>query len=228
MSCPLCLSSEHKPLFLKNPKQAIDSYLLKMNIDQPAFFQCLNCSGVFKSPEHILPDQEEHLRYFSHENRLDDLKYLKYLEESIKPFLQHFETEQKGLDYGCGPTKGLEHILKLLGYSVESYDKFFFNSAPLLKPKFYDYLICHEVIEHLANFRLEFQKILDLLEPRGKLFIRTELLPHMVEDFENWYYKNDSTHVFFLSNKTFQYIEAEFKVSFQVIDKNKFLLRKLT
>jgi hypothetical protein len=262
VSCPLCLSKTLNPIVLKNFQRAIDVYFIKHNpkakskpstdsseisaynsVDtdnldlsqKPHFFKCETCASIFRNPEFILPETEEHQRYSTHENNLEDPRYLKYLEESIEPFLSYTSKSEKGLDYGCGPTKGLEYILKPKGYDLESYDKYFYPN-PLsinsnfadnqLEGKKFDYLVCHEVIEHFVNFNKELQTVLDLLNPNGKLFIRTELYPQEVNKFEDWYYKNDSTHVFFLSLDTLKYIELSFNIKFKQLDKNKLILIK--
>lgn len=237
MSCPFCLSQNQSPIFLKNPKPALDSYFLNSisknsagmpsrtstifsAIDKPHFYHCLDCEGIFRNPFYILPEKEEHKRYFTHNNDLNDPNYIKYLSESIAPFLNFIEPGEVGLDFGCGPTKGIEYILDQSGIEIMSYDKYFFPNS---YETTFDYIFCHEVVEHFVKVREEFKNLVNQLKPRGRLFIRTETHP---KDFENWYYKNDSTHVFFFSEKTFINLALVFNLEFLVLEKNKFVLIK--
>lgn len=241
-SCPFCLSNNLDPIFLVNFKRALDSYHLNhAPKDQAHFFKCNECCCIFRNSFYILPENEEHLRYFTHNNDLDDPNYIKYLSDSIKPFLEHIKDDEFGLDFGCGPTKGIEHILKGKNFNLTSFDKYFYpsfktslipnanseiQSSSLLEAdqqNLYDYIFCHEVVEHFVDTRHEFEHLIKKLKPKGRLFIRTEIYP---EDFENWYYKNDSTHVFFFSEITFNYLAKLFNLEFLKLDKNKFVFIK--
>lgn len=230
-SCPFCLSKAHNPIFTQNYKRCLDSFFLTPEAETkintvPHFSECLECHAIFRNKAWILPDKEEHDRYYTHENSLKDPQYIKYLSESIHPFLKFIESEEMGLDYGCGPVKGLEGILGSKGYNIQSYDKYF---HPGKKPSTntFDFIFCHEVIEHFVNFKTEITELMSLLKPKGRLFIRTELHPNNLDIFERWYYKNDSTHVFFLSLKTFELIAKTYNCTFTQLDKNKFILQKI-
>lgn len=189
------------------------------------FLRCENCWGTFRNQDFILPENEEAERYESHENNLEDERYRSYLTSSIEPFLKCIEKADKGLDYGCGPSLSFEGILKPKGYHLQSYDKYFLDN-PKVFNQTYDFIILHEVIEHFVDFKAEFEKILTLLNPGGQVFIRTELCPDTEEGFENWYYKNDSTHVFFLTEETFKFLAQEYDLQFTKLDANKFILQK--
>jgi hypothetical protein len=237
VSCPLCLSPKNKPIILKNFKRSIDYFHQKAMTTSietlahsPHFFKCEACFIIYRNPLFILPENEESKRYQSHENSLEDQRYIHYLTESIQPFLNYIPPNSspkklQGLDYGCGPSLSFESVLSPLGYDVKSYDKYFFNHTQLLQQK-YDFLILHEVIEHFVNFKNEFEKALELLNPEGQILIRTELYPDDITAFEDWYYKNDSTHVIFLSDKTFEFLENTYNLKFQKLASNKFILKQ--
>ena len=121
-----------------------------------------------------------------------------------------------GLDFGAGHGPVIAKILEDKNFDVKIYDPFFYNKKSLLKTK-YDYIIICEVIEHFHKPNQEFELLYNLLNPNGKLIIMTEPLLDNTE-FSKWYYKNDETHVFFYSLKTFEYIYKEFKFSNFTID----------
>lgn len=233
MSCPLCLSLKNKPIILNNFKRSVDYFHQKAMAasyealsESPHFYKCKSCFGIYRNPLFILPESEESNRYQSHENSLEDPRYVEYLTKSIQPFLNSTATQLVGLDYGCGPSISFEGLLEPLGYNIRSYDKYFFNDSKLLQQK-YDYIILHEVIEHFVNFKTEFEKVLALLKPESQILIRTEPYPKDELAFEDWYYKNDSTHVFFLSDQTFQYLENTYNLECKKLDSNKFILKQL-
>ncbi len=287
ISCPLCLSKKQDSIILKNFKRSIDSYFLKIETSKirsnylkslnyfdlkstPHFFKCLNCNSIYRNPIFILPESEEHTRYGTHNNSLLDPKYLQYLGDSIKPFLNFIMPNQSGLDFGCGPTKGIEHLLstdvldndttfkdskEFKINNIRSYDKYFFPELklglgsnfnlsaykPLIPSKTnaihnsnclffksveFDYIFCHEVVEHFVKTINEFENLFSFLKTGGHLFIRTETYPEDLNQFEDWYYKNDSTHVFFLSISTFKFIAKKYNFEFLILDKNKFILKR--
>lgn len=223
VSCPFCLTKTQTPLFLKDSIKHLDSTfndLKKENL--PHFFKCKTCFGLFRNPRFVLIPEEECKRYQSHKNSLSDERYLYYLKKSFDYFSAGITKDMHGLDYGCGPTKGFEFLLKKENYNIESWDKYFFNQTQL---KTYDYIICHEVVEHFVDVRNEFDRLCRLLNKGGTLFIRTELQPLRSDDFENWYYKNDPTHCFFFSEKTWSYFDSVYGCNTQKLDSNKFALK---
>lgn len=225
LSCTLCLSTKHNPIFIKNIRRSLDPYFFKMTDVEsyPQFFLCTECQSIFRNPIFILSEELEHQRYFAHNNSLENTNYISYLNDSIEPFLSVINNTDQGLDYGCGPSTGLESLLK--NYNIKSFDKYFFNQPELLKPSHYDFIFCHEVVEHFRNFKSDFKQVLGLLKPSGKLLVRTELYPEDQNQFENWYYKNDSTHLFFLSKNSLKYIESDLNLKVTTLDKNKFVFQ---
>jgi hypothetical protein len=64
-----------------------------------------------------------------------------------------------------------------------------------------------------------------MLEDNGILAIMTSFLSN-IEDFENWYYRRDPTHVVFYSEKTFEVIADQRDWSYEIISKNVVLFNK--
>jgi len=51
-----------------------------------------------------------------------------------------------------------------------------------------------------------------LLLPNGKLYCKTEVYTNQ-KPFENWYYKDDFTHVFIYQPKTLEWIQKNLRFS---------------
>jgi cyclopropane fatty-acyl-phospholipid synthase-like methyltransferase len=126
-----------------------------------------------------------------------------------------------GLDFGAGTGPVIAQMLKKEGYDISLYDPFFYREKEVLNST-YDFIICCEVIEHFHDPATEFALLKKLLKPGGRLFCMTHLLTKK-EDFKNWYYKNDFTHVIFYTPKTLQWIQK--KVGFKHLSIDNRLIR---
>lgn len=167
------------------------------------YFQCNHCDLLFVPRENLISPEKEKERYELHDNVENDQGYLDYLgkiAESIKGFLQEGKT---GLDFGSGRTKNLEYLLK--PFHVDSYDIYFYPEESLLQKK-YDFVILSEVIEHLRNPIEEMMRLNLLLNSGGEFFIKTKLRPSTKEDFSNWFYKRDITHIEFFSEASLKFL----------------------
>ncbi|TQD40712.1 class I SAM-dependent methyltransferase [Haloflavibacter putidus] len=190
--CPLCFSKASK--FFTTSKRT--------------FYQCLYCKGIFVPPVYFLSSQEEKERYQTHENDVNNVGYQKFVEPLVQQILKYTQPTDKGLDYGCGTGPVAAKLLRENGYDIQLYDPFFKDDKGILEKK-YDFIFSCEVIEHFHKPQQEFTFLSDLLKPNGKLFCRTAIYSEKI-DFENWYYKNDLTHVFFYHKKSFAYIRQKF------------------
>lgn len=215
LSCPLCSNNELEeifdPLFHKHAQKWSQTLELSKDLLEkgPHFFLCSNCKGIFRHPELILKSDLELSRYQTHNNTLEDPRYLKYLSQSLEFFETWMTPGSRGLDFGCGPSPGFRRLSQEKPYAIESYDKYF-GPYELSPP--YDFILVHEVIEHLTNPKEIFKNLGQWLKPNGYLFIRTELHTHDLETFLKWYYKNDHTHVFFYSQETFEFVAQHYNM----------------
>ena len=121
----------------------------------------------------------------------------------------------KGLDYGCGKTAIVEQLLLRKQYNIVGYDPIYYPNENVFDGK-YNYITSCEVVEHFYDPAKEFLNLSELLLPKGKLYLKTNLFKEGIE-FKNWWYKNDPTHVFFYSEKTLEYIKEEFNFSSLII-----------
>lgn len=188
MKCPLCKTSQNERRVLS-----------------PRFYNCLFCGSVFRNPEDYLSLEEEQERYLNHQNDVDDAGYQSFVSPLVTAVQTSVATPSIGLDYGAGTGPVATKLLREKGYVMELWDPFFHNNPKALKRK-YDFIICCEVIEHFYKPFEEFNRLKGLLNADGILFCKTELLP-TTTSFEDWYYKNDKTHVIFYCEQNLSWIK---------------------
>lgn len=193
--CPLCEHSSN--LFRK--------------IESKKYYQCNNCFGIFLDSNFLPSLGDEKIRYEKHNNDVNDVRYQKFVSPITSRVLQDFTQKSYGLDFGAGTGPVIMKMLEEQGFSVKSYDPFFHNFPELLEKK-YDYIACCEVVEHFHHPKKEFKLLHNLLSQKGKLYCMTEMITNDII-FENWYYKNDPTHVFFYSRETMEWIKNNFHFS---------------
>ena len=197
--CPLCNSAA--TLFCEKPKHL--------------FYKCNTCEGIFRPKYTFLTAEEEKSHYEKHNNDVFDERYQAFVSPIVNAILNDFSPEAKGLDFGSGTGPVIAKMLTDKGYQVQNYDLFFENDVALLNQK-YDYVSCCEVMEHFQQPYKEFELLKSLLLPKGKLYCKTEVFNNQ-KPFENWYYKDDFTHVFIYQPKTLKWLKKEFHFSNLII-----------
>ena len=203
--CPLC-SSKGNVFF-----QSKDTY-----------YKCPTCEGIFVDENNRPNLESERNRYEVHENDVNDEGYQKFVLPITSSVMRDFKSDDKGLDFGAGTGPVLSKILQDNKYSIKQYDPFFHIYPELLEQQ-YDYIASCEVIEHFYNPYKEFKLLKSMLKEGSKLYLMTAVYNEGV-DFASWYYKNDPTHVFFYSKKTFEWIKNEFGFSDLEINKKLIIL----
>ncbi|TDR25324.1 class I SAM-dependent methyltransferase [Flavobacterium cheniae] len=194
-TCPLCNSIA--TLFCEKPKHL--------------FYKCNTCDGIFRPKDTFLTAEKEKEHYEKHNNDVFDERYQAFVSPIVNAVLHDFTAEAKGLDFGSGTGPVIAKMLTDKDYQVQNYDLFFANEPSLLKEK-YDYVSCCEVMEHFHHPYQEFELLKSLLLPKGKLFCKTEVYNNQTP-FENWYYKDDFTHVFIYQPKTLEWIQKNLRFS---------------
>jgi 2-polyprenyl-3-methyl-5-hydroxy-6-metoxy-1,4-benzoquinol methylase len=94
-----------------------------------------------------------------------------------------------------------------LGFQMEIYDYFYHNNPKVFEDK-YDFITTTEVIEHLHNPKDEIVKLWNCLKDGGILGIMTAFRVSD-EEFGDWYYKRDLTHVRFFTEASFRWLAKE-------------------
>lgn len=191
MNCPLCFD------LISDDHQVIDGHLL---------LRCPNCFLLFKDPQNWPALTEEKLIYDHHQNDPHDSRYQQYLLKNLSPILDRISQGAIGLDYGCGPSKGVETICQARGIKCLSYDPLYFPNEEIFNLQF-DFIIINEVAEHFQRPGDEFKKITSLLKTHAYVGLRTEIPPN---NLEGWWYIKDPTHIVFYGLKTLLFIAEKY------------------
>jgi len=185
--------------------------------DRRRYYLCDNCSLIFVDPEHHLSPEQEKAFYLNHENNIENAGYIDFLNRIVQPMLSFLTRGMRGLDYGCGPGPTLSLLLNQKGMRCDDYDPLFTDCA-LRTP--YDFVFATECFEHFHRPGVELQRIGSLLKPRGWLGIMTERWT-TPEEFANWYYTRDPTHVCFYHVNTLDYICKQYGYSSVWMDQSR-------
>ena len=192
-SCPLCRS------------EPVREFLV---VDSKIYWRCDICHMTFLSSKSYLSPEDELARYLLHENSPDDCRYREFLGRLTAHLIPKLQPGAKGLDFGSGPGPTLSVMLEEMGFSVDLYDPYFApNTAPLERT--YDFVTCTETVEHFYKPAKEFNRFNQLLRRGGWLGIMTEMLTSD-EDFANWWYHQEPTHVCFYKQETMEWIATQY------------------
>ncbi len=171
-------------------------------IGSKTYYHCDPCGLVFLSRSELISSLEEKERYENHDNSEENGHYIKYLNTTVEKICSIVPKGATGLDFGCGKSLLTEKLLTQQGFFVSSFDVFFHPTEEVFKKK-YEFILLSEVIEHLREPHEEIRRIKSLLNANGFLFIKTKLLSNEIQDFRNWYYRRDKTHIQFFREQTF-------------------------
>lgn len=208
--CPLCASLS--PHFFTDRTGKI-------------YRHCIKCSGVFLSPLFYLNKHDEFARYNTHNNIVSDINYQRFVSDLVGLIKTKERKNTLGLDFGCGPGPVIQHLLIREGFHLLTYDPYYQPDKNVLA-KVYDYIVSCEVIEHFNAPNVSFSLLKNLLKPQASLYLKTDVLYDLsVQNFEKWGYRNDPTHVFFYTLKTFEFIKKEYNFSSLEIQARTIILR---
>lgn len=181
------------------------------------FHECPNCEFIFKDENQYISETEEIKIYHQHENSLDNIGYVNYLQNFIDQAVMPYKSKGTSLDFGSGPEPVLSILLKNMGYEVDIYD-YYFAQDKVYEQKTYDLITSTEVVEHLRDPLPIFNMLSSHLKPQGILSIMTLFYPKDKETFFDWFYIRDKSHVSFYSPKTMQ--EIANKINLELLDHN--------
>lgn len=200
--CPLCSSKETSLFHMSNEKKAVRE-----------FHHCINCDLMFVPSQFHLDNIAQKKRYLEHNNDPYDQDYRDFilrLLDHLKPYLN---PKALGLDYGAGPGPALATMMREDGYDIQLYDPFFYPDKSALYKK-YDFITCTETMEHMSEPICDLITLDQILKPSGWIGIMTGMLESW-DDFHNWYYYRDPTHIRFYSKTTMRWIGERF--SWQIV-----------
>jgi SAM-dependent methyltransferase len=185
---------------------------------------CAGCDLVFREPATWLDQAAERAYYGTHENRVDDPGYRRFLAQLAEPLAARLAPGARGLDYGCGAAPALATMLAEAGFATVGYDPFFAPDSGQCDAH-YDFVTCTEVLEHLHDPLRELARIDAMLVAGGWLGLMTELRPPR-EAFARWHYHRDPTHVGFYTDASLRWIAARLGWQVVSIGRRVSLLRK--
>ena len=179
--------------------------------DTQTYYRCENCHGIFVDEFELPDEQSEKQRYELHDDNTEDEGYRNFVSPISSSIEKDFSKKKQGLDFGAGTSQIITKVMHEKGYDISSYDPFFHPNKELLEKK-YDYIASCEVIEHFYHPAKEFLLLKSMLKENAKLYLMTDMYDESIK-FSSWYYKNDPTHVFFYTQKTFEWIQHRFEFS---------------
>lgn len=173
-----------------------------------SYRHCAQCDLVSRDPATWLDAAAERAYYGTHENRVDDPGYRRFLAQLAEPLMACLPHGARGLDYGCGTAPALAMMLGEAGFPTVGYDPFFVTDELVLAQR-YDFVTCTEVLEHMHDPLRDLARIDAMLAQGGVLGLMTELRPPMA-DFSRWHYHRDPTHVGFHSGDSLRWAAGRF------------------
>ena len=191
------------------------------------YYYCSKCGIIQLDQTHILSPSEEQERYLRHNNTPENKGYIAYLTNFINTAIApYIETGSKILDFGSGPIPVLSDLLTSRGFPTQSYDPFFKDNTNW-ENELFDAIAAVEVFEHLENPAKELKTLSSCLSKGSYLIIRTMLHNNNWISFQNWWYREDKTHISFYSETTINYICRTWKYDLiQINDQCEIVLRK--
>ncbi len=184
MICGLCESAV-ETVYFRDEKRDWD------------YFRCDVCELVFRDPQTYLSHEDEKKRYETHDNSIENQGYVDFLSPVVETLLPYLKKPSQGLDFGSGPGPILDKLFAEENIEVKNYDPYF-DYHPFLLDKQYDFVTCTETFEHFTVPFKEMVTMTACLKSKGYLLIMTELYKDL-EQFKNWGYRMDPTHICFLN-----------------------------
>ena len=195
--CPLCGSGGAACFFTSHEKSGSRDFHL-----------CSVCDMVFVPKRFHLDAAAQKARYLTHNNDPEDARYRDFLSRLLDPLRPLLAPGEQGLDFGAGPGPALAIMMREEGFRVRLYDPIFHPDVSALEQT-YDFITCTETAEHLSQPLQEFQTLDRILWPSGWLGVMTGMLESW-DDFDEWYYHRDPTHICFYSKRTMEWIAERF------------------
>lgn len=208
MNCPICASNRTRPV--ECPKRL--------------FFRCDFCGFSWADPTDLPEEETSRRRYRLHQNNEDHEGYIAFLSRIIDRALMYIGNPRntlKVLDWGSGPNPIGVKLLKQRGFEAVPWDPLFANGDPPGKEVF-DLAFCIETAEHFTHPVRDFRSFALSLKPGGWGFVHTHISPPGDEEFLQWWYIQDITHVSFYSEKSLEILGAIGSLSFMALEDENF------
>ncbi len=165
---------------------------------------CSTCQAIILQKSFIVSDKREKAQYENHNNSFESKGYVEMFEKFLNYFWQNLaKNATDALDFGSGPGPVLAQIMENRALHVDIYDKFYQPKKIYLDRK-YDLITSTEVFEHLQNPLDTLHLFKKHLKKGGLIAIMTLFHDNNEENFWNWWYRRDPTHILFYTPKTFE------------------------
>lgn len=165
---------------------------------------CKNCQAIMLEKEFLVDTDIELAQYENHNNSFQSKGYVKMFEDFLDYFWEDVDKKDtNALDFGSGPGPVLAQILTNKGLHVDIYDKFY-QPIKIYEDKKYSLITSTEVFEHLQNPLEILTLFKNHLIKGGIIAIMTLFHDNNKENFLNWWYRRDPTHILFYTPKTFE------------------------
>jgi len=193
-----------------------------------SYYHCVACEYIFKHSKCYQNFELQKERYNLHTNNEDDEGYRAYFQRFLDFTLPLVKRPKLALDFGCGESTILSSMLKEEGIACDYYDPIY-HPDTLQSDTKYDLIVSTEVFEHLHQPREVFEDLLGRLNEGGYLALQTQFHTNDIEEFKQWYYHQDPTHVVFFTAHTFRVLCKRYACTFiKDNGKNMLLIQKKT
>jgi hypothetical protein len=161
------------------------------------YYRCETCGFIALAPGERPAAAAAKARYLLHDNDPEDKGYREFVSGFVcRAIIPNAAPGARILDFGSGPRPLLATLLFERGFSCDLYDPNFARTRAWRR-RTYDVVVLHEVAEHLANPGVTLAFLAERVAPGGAIAIRTRFPPTRDQDFAQWWYRMDPTHVSF-------------------------------
>ncbi len=191
------------------------------------YYLCKKCGFISKDEKNLLEPKEEFQIYENHENSIEDIKYVEYFKSFLDKALFKYVTKgEKGIDFGSGPEPVLATILERdYNCQMDVYD-LFYAPEEVYKNKIYDFITSTEVIEHLKDPLKYFRFFNKHLKVGGYLGLMTLLHEGDIDEFLEWHYRRDMTHISFFTKHSLLRIAESTGFKLKYCDNHRYIVMK--
>jgi len=191
------------------------------------YYRCSVCGFISLDDNAIVDSGREKKHYEKHNNSFECKGYVemfdKFIDEAVNPYIHKIETV---LDFGCGHTPVLAELLRKKHLDVDHYDLYFFPQK-IYENKKYDLITSTEVFEHLKEPKVILKTLVKSVNSGGYIILMTQFPPSSDEEFLNWWYRRDITHISFFTPNSFEVMATELGLKvLKIINKNIVVFQK--
>lgn len=209
---PVTISDKHCCGLCSSQRASLFHQHLSRPIKGRRYYQCSDCGLIQVAQIDRLSLAEEKSVYDLHDNDPNDRRYRNFLSQLTTPLVTLLNEHQntfsqqplQGLDFGSGPGPTLSGMLREQGFNCFDYDIFYAPEAKRLLAE-YEFITSTEVFEHLAKPAKVLDQLNTNLKPGGFLALMMQR-PDEQDNFANWSYIKDPTHISFYTDQALDYI----------------------